>query len=198
MNPVTQIPLTDLVCRLGVRTETVQRALSDTVQQLDQESHDPSVARTGRTPAQHLAISLTTPRAHAMVESIALRLEGREADARLLWEAYVLREITTATRAYEAVPKTALIGDAEAIRRIARGLGLYGDRTDQLIPSVVLMLAMGYYYRADADRHLTLVDILSRVVAEELTEMLRHAALMTAGRANEAAEVLRRFQQGPS
>ncbi|MXM62190.1 hypothetical protein GR925_01665 [Streptomyces sp. HUCO-GS316] len=196
MNTVTQIVLTDLVCRLGVSPAAVETALVKTVQHFDSESRNPIVARTGRTPAEYLATSLTTPRFHAMLASIALKAEGREADARLAWEAYVQREIATATRAHEAVPETALLGDVEAVRRIGRGVGLDDDQTDQLIPGIVLTLAMGYYYRPAGDQHLTLTEALSRVAADELTEMLRHASLSAAGRTEDAAHALRRFQQG--
>ncbi|MFM9596252.1 hypothetical protein ACKI1J_40625 [Streptomyces scabiei] len=196
MNPVTQIVLTDLVCRLGVSDAAVERALVTTLQHFTAESRNPIVALTGRTPAQYLDTSLTTPRFHAMLASIALKIEGREADARLAWEAYVQREIATATRAHEALPESALLGDVEAVRRIGRGLGLDDDQTDQLIPGIVLTLAMGYYYRPVGDRHLTLTEALSRVTADELAEMLRHASLSAAGRTADAADALRSFQQG--
>ncbi|MFI5800248.1 hypothetical protein [Streptomyces sp. NPDC051677] len=180
---------------MSLRPITVDAALLVTLNHFASESHDPAVAYTGLTPDQYVALSLSTPRFEATLASAALRVEGREADARLNWEAYVQREQEAARLAHEAIPKTALLADADAIHRIGHQLGLCGECTDQLVSGVVLTLSLGYPYRLADQRHLSLTDLLAQVTTEELTELLRHAAHSARGRTEEAAATLRRMQR---
>ncbi|MDX3130608.1 hypothetical protein PV367_12570 [Streptomyces europaeiscabiei] len=184
-----------VVRRLNLSPTTVEAALLVTLHHFSGESHNPAVAYTGLTPDQYVLLSLSTPRFEATLASAALEAEGREADARLNWEAFVQREQETARLAHEAIPKTALLADADAIHRIGRQLGLCGECTDQLVSGVVLTLALGYPYRLADQRHLSLTDLLAQVTTEELTELLRHAAHSATGRTEEAAATLRRMQR---
>ncbi|WP_405908780.1 hypothetical protein OG742_30725 [Streptomyces sp. NBC_00828] len=182
-----------VVRRLSLRPATVEAALLVTLHHFSGESHNPGVAYTGLTPDQYVVLSLSTPRFEATLASAALKAEGREADARLNWEAFVQREQETARLAHEAIPKTALLADA--IHRIGRQLGLCGECTDQFVSGVVLTLALGYPYRLADQRHLSLTDLLAQVTTEEVTELLRHAAHSATGRTEEAAATLRRMQR---
>ncbi|MFI1436543.1 hypothetical protein [Streptomyces lydicus] len=190
-----QILCSEVVNRLGVHPAAAESALLATLEHFHAEAHHPAVARAGRTPAEYLAVAVTTPRFAATLSSTALMADGREADARLSWEASVQREMSAAMEAHRAVPPTALLGNPHAIRPIGRRLGLSNEQTDQFIPSIVLTLAAGYPYRSAHQRHLSLTDILARVTKEELAELLRHTALSVAGRTEEAAAMLRRFQR---
>ncbi|MFG2022275.1 hypothetical protein [Streptomyces sp. NPDC048825] len=196
MNPDTLKALcASVVRRLSLRLTTVEAALLVTLHHFSSESRNPAVAYIGLTPEQYVVLSISTPRFEATLASAALKAEGREADARLNWEAFVQREQEAARLAHEAIPKTALLADADAIHRIGRQLGLCGERTDQLISGVVLTLALGYPYRLAGQRHLSLTDLLAQVTTEELTELLRHAAYAAEGRGEEAAATLRRMQR---
>lgn len=189
----TDILCASLVARLGVTPAAAEAALYATLQHFHAEAHNPAVARTGLTPADYLNTALQTPRFAATLSASALMADGREADARLNWEAHVQREIADAERAHQAVPPTATLGNQAAIHRVGRSLGLSDERTDQLVPRIVLTLATGYPYRAHHQRHLTLTGILTQVTAAELTELLRHTALAADGRTEEAAAALRRM-----
>ncbi|MGR3872739.1 hypothetical protein ACUXZZ_29790 [Streptomyces graminifolii] len=196
MNPDTLKDLcASVVSRLSLRPTTVEAALLVTLHHFSGESRDPAVAYIGLTPDQYVLRSLSTPRFEATLVSAALKAEGREVDARLNWEALVQREQETARLAHEAVPKTALLADADAIHRIGRQLGLCAECTDQLVSGVVLTLALGYPYRLADQWHLSLTDLLAQVTTEELTELLRLAALAAAGRTEEAAAAIRRIQR---
>ncbi|KFF97996.1 hypothetical protein IQ62_27105 [Streptomyces scabiei] len=184
-----------VVRRLSLRPTTVEAALLVTLHRFSGESHNPAVAYIGHTPDQYVVLSLSTPRFEATLASAALKAEGRETDARLNWETFVQREQETARLAHEAIPKTALLADADAIHRIGRQLGLCADCTDQLVSGVVLTLALGYPYRFADQRHLSLTDLLAQVTAEELPELLRHAAHSAAGRTEEAAATLQCMQR---
>ncbi|MFI6464582.1 hypothetical protein [Streptomyces sp. NPDC050538] len=196
MNPDTLKDLcASVVHRLSLRPTTVEAALLVTLHHFSGESRNPAVAYIGLTPDQYVLRSLSTPRFEATLASVALKAEGREADARLNWEAFVQREQEAARLAHEAIPKTALLVDADAIHWIGRQLGLCDERTDQLVSGVVLTLALGYPYRLADQWHLSLTDLLAQVTTEELTELLRHAAHSEAGRTEEAAAALRRMQR---
>ncbi|MFJ9907951.1 hypothetical protein ACIRVK_34605 [Streptomyces sp. NPDC101152] len=184
-----------VVSRLSLRPTTVEAALLVTLHHFSGESRNPAVAHIGLTPEQYVLRSLSTPRFEATLASAALKAEGREADARLNWEAFVQREQETARLAHEAIPKTALLADIDAIHRIGRQLGLCGECTDHLVSGVVLTLALGYPYRVADQQHLSLTDLLAQVTTEELTELLRHAAHSATGRTEEAAATLRRMQR---
>ncbi|MEV4444592.1 hypothetical protein [Streptomyces mirabilis] len=184
-----------VVRRFSLRSTTVEAALLVTLHHFSSESHNPAVAHIGLTPDQYVALSLSTPRFEATLVSAALKAEGRAADARLNWEAFVKREQEAARLAHESIPKTALLADVDAIRRIGRQLGLCGECTDQLTSGIVLTLALGYPYRLAGQRHLSLTDLLAQVTSEELTELLRHAAHSAARRGEEAAVTLRRMQR---
>ncbi|MFE9770617.1 hypothetical protein ACFYOV_02825 [Streptomyces sp. NPDC005931] len=192
---VLQILCANLANRYGVHPAAAESALLATLEHFHAESHDPAVARAGLTPAQYLNEAVQSPRFAAMLSASALLADGREADARLNWEAYVQREVSAAKRAHEAVPPTALLGNPDAIHRIGGRLGLSDEHTDQLIPRIVLTLATGYPYRSARQRHLSLTDILAQVTSAELTALLRHTALLAAGRTEEAAATLRRIQR---
>lgn len=180
-----------VVRRLSLRPTTVEAALLVTLHHFSGESHNPAVAHIGLTPdQQYVVLSLSIPRFEATFASAALKAEGREADARLNWEAFVQREQETARLAHKAIPKTALLADADAIHRIGRQLGLCAECTDQLVSGVVLTLALGYPYRLADQRHLSLTEMLAQVTTEELTELLRHAAHSATGRTEEAAATL--------
>ncbi|MEW2117723.1 hypothetical protein AB0945_21530 [Streptomyces sp. NPDC005474] len=196
MNPDTLKDLcASVVSRLSLRPTTVEAALLVTLHHFSGESRNPAVAHIGLTPDQYVLRSLSTPRFEATLTSAALKAEGREADARLNWEAFVQREKEAARLAHEAIPKTALLADADAIHRIGRQLGLCGECTDQFVSGVVLTLALGYPYRLADQWHLSLTDLLAQVTTEELTELLRHAAHSATGRTEEAAATLRRMQR---
>ncbi|SED60340.1 hypothetical protein SAMN05428942_2114 [Streptomyces sp. 2112.2] len=196
MQPISmQILCADLVHRYGVHPAAAESALLATLEHFHAEAHHPAVAGAGRTPTEYLHVALTTPRFAATLSSSALMADGREVDARLSWEAYVQREMSAAKEAHQAVPPTALLGNPHAIHRIGRRLGLSNEQTDEFIPNIVLTLAAGYPYRAAHQRHLSLTDILAQVTTEDLAELLRHTALSAAGRTEEAAAMLRRFQR---
>ncbi|GAA3304901.1 hypothetical protein [Streptomyces cinereospinus] len=192
----SEILCATLVARLGVHPVAAESALLATLEHFHAQSHEPAVARAGFTPAEYMQTAMRTPRFKATLTASALLSDGREADARLSWEAYVQREIAVAERAHQAVPPTALLGDTDAMHRVGRRLGLSDEQTDQFIPGIVLTLAAGYPYRAPNQRHLSLTGILAQVATEELTELLRHTALSAAGRSEEAAAALRRMQRG--
>lgn len=184
-----------VVSRLSLPATTVEAALLVTLHHFSGESRNPAVAHIGLTSDQYVLRSLSTPRFEATLASAAPKAEGREADARLNWEAFVQREQEAARLAHEAIPKTALLADADAIHRIGRQLGLCGECTDQFVSGVVLTLALGYPYRLADQRHLSLTELLAQVTTEELTELLRHAAHSATGRTEEAAATLRRMQR---
>ncbi|MFJ4939044.1 hypothetical protein ACIP8U_34980 [Streptomyces pseudovenezuelae] len=184
-----------VVSRLSLRPTTVEAALLVTLHHFSGESRNPAVAHIGLTPDQYVRRSLSTPRFEATLASAALKAEGREADARLNWEAFVQREQEAAKLAHAAIPKTALLADSDAIHRIGRQLDLCGECTDQFVSGVVLTLALGYPYRTADQWHLSLTDLLAQVTTEELTELLRHAAQSATGRTEEAAATLRRMQR---
>ncbi|MFC8671443.1 hypothetical protein ACFUEN_02070 [Streptomyces griseorubiginosus] len=181
--------------RLSLRPTTVNDALLATLHHFSGESRNPAVANIGLTPDQYVQRSLSTPRFEATLASTALKAEGREADARLNWEAFVQREQEAARHAHEAIPKTALLADSDAIHRIGRQLNLCDECTDQLVSGVVLTLALGYPYRTADQQHLSLTDLLAQVTTKELTELLRHAAQSATGRTEEAAATLRRLRR---
>ncbi|MCK7627266.1 hypothetical protein MUU72_29930 [Streptomyces sp. RS10V-4] len=191
-NPI-DILCASLVTTLGVTPAAAEAALHATLQHFHTESHSPTVARTGLAPADYLQTAIQTPRFAAFLAATALKADGRKADARLHWEAFVQREIDAANRAHQAVPPTATLGNPDAIHRIGRRLGLSDDRTDQLIPEIVLTLAAGYPHRVGSHWPLSLTDILTGVTAPELTEMLSHAAKLADGRTEEADTELRRM-----
>ncbi|MFD5428250.1 hypothetical protein [Streptomyces sp. NPDC127084] len=181
--------------RYGIHPASTESALLATLDQIHAESHDPTVARSGLTPDQYRRESIRTPRFTAMVTAAALWAEGREADSRLAWEAYVQQEASDAEHAHRAVPPTALLGNPEEIHRVGRRVGLSDDQTDQLIPGIVRTLATGYPHRAPNLRHLSLTGVLAEVTADDLTLLLRHAALVADGRRDEATAMLRRIQR---
>ncbi|TQK44378.1 hypothetical protein FBY35_5882 [Streptomyces sp. SLBN-118] len=191
----SEILCASLVSRLGVHPAAARSALLATVEHFHAQSHNPAVLRAGLTPAEYMDTAVQTPRFAATLSSSALLADGREADARLNWEAYVQREISAAKRAHRAVPPTVLLGDPDAIHRIGRRLGLIDEQTDQFVPGIVLTLATGYPYRAHHQRHLSLTDILAQVTTEDMTELLRHTALSAAGHTEEAAATLRRMHR---
>lgn len=195
MHTVTpQIICASLVRLLGVHP-AAESALLATLEHFHAQSHNPAVVRAGLTPTEYMETAIQTPRFLATLSSSALLADGREADSRLSWEAYVQREMAVAARAHLAVPPTVLLANLDAMRRIGRRLSLSDEQTDQLIPGIVLTLAVGYPYRSLQLRHLSLTGILARVATEELTELLRHAALSAGGHSEEAATVLRRMQR---
>lgn len=191
----SQILCASLVGRLGVHPAAAESALLATLEHFHAQSHNPAVVRAGLTPDEYMEAALRTPRFRATLMASALLADGREADARLSWEAYLQREMSAAKRAHEAVPPTVLMGNPDAIHRIGRRLGLGDEQTDQLVAGIVLTLATGYPFRAHHQRHLSLADILTQVTPEDLAELLRHAALSAAGHAEEAAAMLRRIQR---
>ncbi|MER6204650.1 hypothetical protein [Streptomyces sp. NPDC001642] len=184
-----------VVNRLSLRPTTVEAALLVTLHHFSGESRNPAVAYIGLAPDQYVLRSLSTPRFEATLASAALKAEGREADARLNWEAFVQQEQDTARLAHEALPNTALLADADAIHRIGRQLGLSNEDTDQLVSGIVLTLALGYPYRLADQWHLSLTDLLAQVTTEELLKLLRHAAHTAAGHTDEAAAELRHMQR---
>ncbi|ELP68549.1 hypothetical protein STRTUCAR8_03605 [Streptomyces turgidiscabies Car8] len=183
----------NVVSRLSLRPTTVEAALLVTLHHFSGESRNPAVAHIGLTPDQYVLRSLSTPRFEATLASAALNAEGREADARLNWEAFVQREQEAARLAHETIANTALLADIDAIYRIGRQLGLCDECTDQVVSGVVLTLALGYPYRLADQQHLSLTDLLAQVTTEGLTELLRHAAHSATGRTEEAAATLRRM-----
>ncbi|WP_063734414.1 hypothetical protein [Streptomyces sp. RTd22] len=190
-----QMLCASVVSRYGVHPDAAESALLATLEHFHAESHDPAVARTGRTSTQYLNEAMQSPRFAAMLSASALMADGREADARLNWEAYVQREVSAARQAHEVVPPSAPLGNPDEIHRIGRRLGLRDEQTDQLIRRIVLTLATGYPHRSAHQRHLSLTDILTQVTSSELTLLLRHTALLAAGRTDEAAAALRRIQR---
>ncbi|WP_105968376.1 hypothetical protein [Streptomyces geranii] len=182
-----------VVSRLSLRPTTVEAALLVTLHLFSGESRNPAVAHIGLTPDQYVLRSLSTTRFEATLASAALKAEGREADARLNWEAFVQREQESARLAHEAIPKSALLADAGAVHSIGRQLGLCGECTDQFVSGIVLTLALGYPYRRADQRHLSLTDLLAQVTTEELTELLRHAAHSATGHTEDPAATLRRM-----
>jgi hypothetical protein len=181
----------DLVDRLGVHPAIVAHVLLATVEHFDAESHSALVRQSGLSPAEYLDIVLTTPRFAATLTAGALMAAGREADARLHWDAYVQREAQAANLAHQGVPASAPLGNPKALHRIGGRLGLSEEETDELIPRIILTIAAGYPFRPIHQRHLSLTDALTQCTAEDLTVMLRHAALSKAGRTEEAAAALR-------
>ncbi|KPI32311.1 hypothetical protein [Streptomyces sp. NPDC021608] len=196
MNTIeSQILCARLAGRLGVHPAAAETALLATLEHFRAQSHDPGVVWAGLTPDEYMEAALRAPRFRATLQASALVADGREADARLSWEAFMQREMSDAKRAHQAVPPTVLMGNPGAIRRIGRRLGLSDEQTDQLVADIVLTLATGYPFRAHHQRHLSLADILTQVTAEDLTELLQHAALAATGRDEEAAAMLRRIQR---
>ncbi|MFE2842602.1 hypothetical protein ACFXKS_03410 [Streptomyces scopuliridis] len=195
LNFASEILCASLVSRLGVHRAAAESALLATLEHFHAESHNPAVVRVGLSPAEYMDTAMQTSRFAAILSSSALRADGREADARLNWEAYVQREIAAAERAHRAVPPTALLGDPAAIHRVGRRLGLSDEQTNQFVLGVVLTLATGYPYRCAHQRHMSLTDILAQITTEDLTELLRHTALSAAGHTEEAAAMLRRMQR---
>ncbi|MFB7742460.1 hypothetical protein [Streptomyces sp. NPDC056132] len=172
----SQILCGSLMARLGVSLDAAESALLATLEHCHAQSHDPSVTRAGFTPDEYMLITVRTPRFKAHLTACALLADGREADSRLSWEAFVQREFDAAERARHAVPPTALLGDLDAVHRVGRWLGLSDEQTDQFVPDIVFTLAQGYPYRAPEQRHLNLVEMLALVTTEDLTEFLRTAA----------------------
>ncbi|MFD8509826.1 hypothetical protein ACFV27_01570 [Streptomyces antimycoticus] len=191
----SQMLCASLVGRLGVHPAAAESALLATLEHFHAQSHHAAVVRAGLTPAEYMEAALRTPRFRAILTASALLADGREADARLSWEAYVQREMSAAKRAHQAVPPTALMGNPDAIHRVGRRLGLGDEQTDQLVAGIVLTLATGYPFRAHHQRHLSLADILAQVTTEDLAELLRHAALSATGYAEEAAAMHRSIQR---
>ncbi|MEW2081055.1 hypothetical protein [Streptomyces sp. NPDC005283] len=190
-----QILCASVVHRYGVHAAAAESALLATLERFHAESHHPTVVRGGLTPAQYLDVALKTPRFAATLASSALMADGREADARLHWEAYMQREAEASKAAHQAVPATALLGNPDAVHLVGRALGLADEQTDQLIPGIVLTLATGYPHRARHQQHLSLTDILGQITTEELLELLEHAALSAAGLTDDAAAMLQRIQR---
>ncbi|MEV0257687.1 hypothetical protein AB0H82_25945 [Streptomyces sp. NPDC050732] len=191
----SQILCASLVSQLGVHPAAAESALLATLEHFRTQSHNPAVRRAGLTPDEYMEAALPTPRFRATLIASALMADGRETDARLSWEAHMQREMEAAKRAHQAVPATVLVGNPDAIHRIGRQLGLGDEQTDQLVAGIVLMLATGYPFRARHQRHLSLADILAQITAEDLAELLLHAALSAAARTEEAAAMLRRTRR---
>ncbi|MEU6475363.1 hypothetical protein ABZ858_00460 [Streptomyces sp. NPDC047017] len=189
----TDMMCVNLVNRLDVTMDAARSALDTTLHRVHIESHDPRVANAGLTPADYLTIALRTPRFAAMHSAGALRDDGREADARLSWEAYLEREMTNATGAHQAVPATAPLGDPQIIHQAGRNVGLSDEYTDALIPHLVLRLARGYPFRGPDLRDLTLTDVLAMVTVEDLGDLLWLAAVEMGARPDEAATELDRI-----
>ncbi|MFI1100222.1 hypothetical protein [Streptomyces melanogenes] len=166
-----------VVNRFGVRTVAVESALLATLEYFHAESRNRAIAQFGLTPAEYLHRAMQTPCFEATLSTGALMADGREADARLNWEAYLQREESTAKRAHQAVPPTALLGDPDAIHRIGHRLGLSDEQTDQLTSRIVLTVATGYPYRSPCQLHLSLTDMLAQVTTEDLTLLLQLTAL---------------------
>ncbi|MFJ4688018.1 hypothetical protein [Streptomyces sp. NPDC088789] len=192
----SQILCAGLAASLGVSLNAAESALLATLEHFHAQSHDPAVTRAGFTPDEYLLTAVRTPRFKATLTAGALMADGREADSRLSWEAFLQREIAAAECAHQAVPPTALLGDLDAVHRVGRRLGLSEKQTDEFVCGIVLTLAQGYPYRAPEQRHLSLADILAQVTTEDLTEFLRHAAFSASGCAREAAAAARRMQRG--
>ncbi|WP_329318041.1 hypothetical protein [Streptomyces sp. NBC_01262] len=179
---------------LGVHPDAAARALRAALGLFRAQAHHPVIANTGMTPAEYLGLALQSDRFTALLIAATLTAAGRDADARLAWAAYLDREMSATKLAHEAVPATAILGNADAIHRIGRQLGLADEHTDRLIPGLVFTIATGYPYRAANMRHLSLTGVLAQLTAEDLTELLQHAALVDAGRTEHAAVLLRRIQ----
>lgn len=146
------------------------------------------------TPIKYLGLALKSDRFKALLIAATLTAAGRDADASLTWAAYLDREMAATKLAHEAVPDTAVLGDPEAIRRVGRPLGLTDEHTDRLIPGLIFTIATGYPYRAASMRHLSLTQVLVQLTAEDLAELLQHAALVEAGCTEGADILLRRIQ----
>ncbi|MCZ4099825.1 hypothetical protein [Streptomyces sp. H39-C1] len=191
----SQILCASLVSRLGVHPAAAESALLATLEHFHAQSRNPVVVGAGFTPAEWMETALRTPRFKATLTASALLADGREADSRLSWEAYVQREMALAQRAHQAVPPTAPLGNLDAMRHIGRCLSLNDERTDQLIPDIVLTLALGYPFRSLHLRHLSLTGILTQVTTEDLAELLRHAAPSARAHPEGAAATFRRVQR---
>ncbi|MBP5905757.1 hypothetical protein F3K40_08230 [Streptomyces sp. LBUM 1478] len=182
---------------LGVHPDAAARALRAALDLFRAQAHHPAIVNAGITPAEYLGLALKSDRFKAMLIAATLTAAGRDADARLTWTAYLDREMETTRLAQQAVPANAILGNPDAIHRVGRQLGLADEHTDRLIPGLVFTIATGYPYRSAGMRHLSLTDVLAQLTAEDLTELLQHAALVDAGRAEEAAVLLRRIQHAP-
>ncbi|MER6367509.1 hypothetical protein ABT255_03855 [Streptomyces mirabilis] len=182
---------------LGVHPDAAARALRAALGLLRAQAHHPVIANAGMTPTEYLGLALTSDRFKALLMAATLTAAGRDADARLTWTAHLDREMAATRTAHEAIPATAILGDPDTIHRVGRQLGLTDEHTDQLIPGLVFTIATGYPYRSADMRHHSLTDVLAQLTAEDLTELLQHAALVDAGRAEEAAILLRRIQHAP-
>ncbi|MEV0444983.1 hypothetical protein AB0I84_21605 [Streptomyces spectabilis] len=176
MNNALQALAARLVARLDIHPHSVDTALKYTVDEWRARASHPVIARSGLTLTQCLNTATRTSNFRATASWRALTLDGRDADARLLWANYLQREASAARRALQAVPHTAVLGNPEALRRIGRQLGLEGDRTDQLTLHIVATLRIGYPFRPASLRQLTLAELLAEIPADELVGMLQDAA----------------------
>lgn len=105
LNLASEILYASLVSRLGVDRAAAESALLATLEHFHIESHNPAVVRAGLSPADYMDTVMQTARFAATLSSAALMADGRDADARLNWKAYVQREIAVAERAQQAVPR---------------------------------------------------------------------------------------------
>ncbi|WP_405613245.1 hypothetical protein [Streptomyces sp. NBC_00076] len=195
MNPTTMHTLSVRIAEeLGVHPDAAARALRAVLGLFRSQAHHPAVANAGMTPIKYLGLALKSDRFKALLIAATLTAAGRDADASLTWAAYLDREMAATKLAHEAVPDTAVLGDPEAIRRVGRPLGLTDEHTDRLIPGLIFTIATGYPYRAASMRHLSLTQVLVQLTAEDLAELLQHAALVEAGCTEGADILLRRIQ----
>jgi hypothetical protein len=195
MNPTTLRTLSLRIAEeLGVHPDAAARALRASLGLFRAQANHPAIANAGMTPTEYLGLALESDRFKALLMAATLTAAGRGADARLIWTAYLDREMAATRTAHEAVPATAILGDLDAVHRVGRQLGLADEQTDRLIPGLVFTIATGYPYRSAGMQHLSLTDVLAQLTAEDLTVLLQHAALVDTGRAEEAAVLLRCIQ----
>ncbi|WP_172387143.1 hypothetical protein [Streptomyces sp. MNP-20] len=165
-----------LIDRLGIHPHSVNTALKTTVDEYRARASHPAIARSGLTPAQCLSAAIRTPHFRASASWRALTLDGRDIDARLLWEAYLQRQASAAKRALRAVPRTAVLGNPDALRCMGRQLGLDDEQTEQLVLNIAVTVRSGYPYRPASLRHLTFPELLAEIPADQLAAMLQLAA----------------------
>ncbi|MFB7828875.1 hypothetical protein [Streptomyces hydrogenans] len=174
------------ITRFGVPQATAENAVRHTLRLFETEASNPTVARAGRTRTDYLAVALPGPRFTAIVHSTALAFAGREAEAHVLWDAYLKAEREAVQRAHLDVPPTALLGNLEAIHEVGNKLNLNPRHTERLVAAIVLTIAAGYAHRPQDMEHLSLTDCLALVDADELHGYLLHAVLIENGHRVEA------------
>ncbi|WJV48937.1 hypothetical protein [Streptomyces flavofungini] len=164
--------------RHGIHPDIVENAQRITLKHFHAEAQEPAVALAGHACDHYLRLAIPTTRFAATLTSSSLLIADREADGRLHWEAYVQREAAAATAIHRALPKTALLGNSEAVHRIGRTFGLTKEATNELTAEIVLTLAVGHPYRPADQRHLTLADTLTQITDDDLAALLVQGVLM--------------------